>query len=92
MTLSLCATRAPVSLSCSLLASIGRPLALPVLAVCLGLGAGPVMAQTADDVGASGHRERAGGPVWIPVARAKGGIQNVGVVALGLSPNISDQA
>ena len=46
MTLSLCATRAPVSLSCSLLASIGRPLALPVLAVCLGLGAGPAMAQT----------------------------------------------
>src|ERR1700730_11974322 len=46
MTLSLCAMRAPVSLSCSLLASIGRPLALPVLAVCLGLGAGPAMAQT----------------------------------------------
>jgi iron complex outermembrane recepter protein len=46
MTLSLCAMRAPVSLSCSLLASIGRPLALPVLAVCLGLAVAPAMAQT----------------------------------------------
>ena len=46
MTLSLCAMRAPVSLSCSLLASIGRPLALPALAVCLGLAVAPAMAQT----------------------------------------------
>jgi len=47
MILSMCAIRARVSFSCSLLASIGRPLALPVLAICLSVaGAAVAEAQT----------------------------------------------